>query len=130
EEGKYEDAISEFSLILASRPQYDKARLYLAMSLQEAGQPKRAIVELLKMDHSSQEFKGAVRSLLPLYIKAGMVDDGIQETGRLIEKDNRNVDLYVLLSGLYEEKGDFRKGISTLETARTFEPKNTDVLYD
>jgi Flp pilus assembly protein TadD len=99
------------------------------MALQEKGDPKAALAELFKMNPKSEEFRAATRSMLPLYIKAGLVDEGIRRTEGLIATDGKNTDLYMLLSGLYEEKTDYGRSIAALENAKAIEPANIELLY-
>jgi tetratricopeptide (TPR) repeat protein len=99
------------------------------MALQGTGQLKQAIGQLLKIDSKSPEFGAASKSLLSLYVKAGSVDEGIVRTQKLIKKDSTNTDLYLLLSGLYEEKTDYGKAIAALEKARDVAPTDTEVLF-
>lgn len=129
DKGRFEEAIREFTLILASKPEYDKGHLYLAIALEGSGRYKQALDELLKMDPKGREFLSAVRSLPSLYVKTNSTDEGIGRIQKLLEKDGANANLHLVLSALYEEKADYANAIATLEKARTASPQNTELLY-
>ena len=47
----------------------------------------------------------------------------------MLARKKDDLDLYILLSTLYEEKGEYVKGIDTLEEARVLFPANVDITY-
>ena len=104
EKGRYDEAIREFTLILASRPGDDKARFYLAMALKEKGELRRAITELLKMKSDSREYRAAIRSLPSLYVDSGALDEGVVQFEKLVAENSTNIELYLVLSALYERR--------------------------
>jgi tetratricopeptide (TPR) repeat protein len=129
QEGKYDEAIKEFNLILAEKPNQIRIRIYLAMALQEKGEIKPAIAELLKVDSTAKEFPIALKGLLGLYVKAEAVDEGIMQLKSMLQKDEKNVELHLGLASLYEEKDEYDKGIAILEKVRVLAPKNMEILY-
>jgi tetratricopeptide (TPR) repeat protein len=129
EQRRFDEAIREFNFVLTSTPGNNTVRLYLAMSWKEKGDLKKAIEEFLKVDPKSEEFSNALKNLAFLYIKTGSPDDGIKTMERYLGEVKPTVEIYILLSMLYEEKTDYVKGIASLEEARRIEPNNPDVLY-
>ena len=65
------------------------------MALQEKGDLKKAIEELLKVDQKARNSRRP-RKISPLYIKAGAVDEGVRQAQKLIETNSENVSLYLL----------------------------------
>jgi tetratricopeptide (TPR) repeat protein len=129
EEERYEEAIREFNIVLASNPKNGAVRYYLAMAWRGKGDTKKAVEEFLKIDPKSEEFSGAIKSLVFLYIQSGSIDEGITIMQGYLDKIKDNPDIYMMLSLLYEEKQDFKKAIEVLEGARQISPQNPDVLY-
>jgi tetratricopeptide (TPR) repeat protein len=122
-------AIREFSLILASKPNNNIARLYLATTWKEKGDTKKALEEFLKVDPKSEEYLTALKQITFIHIKSGSLDEGIEFIRRNIPDSKEKKELYILLSLLYEEKMDYVKAIEMLEEIRKIEPKNVEMLF-
>lgn len=129
EEERYDEAIREFNIALAANSQNNAVRYYLAMAWRGKGDTKRATEEFLKIDPKSEEFSGAIKSLVFLHIKSGSVDDGITIVKGYLEKIKDNPDIYMMLALLYEEKQEFAKAIALLADADRISPGNVEILY-
>ena len=129
EQGRHDEAIREFNILLASNPKNNAVRLYLALALKSKGDIKRAIDEFLKIDPKSDEFQTAIKSLTLLYMKSGLIDEGIKKLSELADIIKDNIDINMMLATLYEEKDDYKRGIDVLEKALTNNPKNVELLY-
>jgi len=129
EQDRYDEAIREFNILLATKPKNNLVRLYLALALKGKGDSGKAIDEFLKIDPKSEEFQTAIKSLTLLYLKSGLIDEGIKKLSELLELKKDDASIYMMLATLYEEKNDYFKGIEVLEQARKYDPKNLDLLY-
>lgn len=130
EQNRFDDAIREFSLILASKPDNNTVRFYLAMTWEEKGDIRKALDEFLKISPKSDEYLAALHQIARIHIKLGTVDEGIEIIRKSMQDAKEKKELYTLLSLLYEEKMDYATAISMLEEIRKLEPKNIEALFN
>jgi len=64
-----------------------------------------------------------------LFIKSNLIDEGISIIKNFIKLKKDNIEAYLMLATLYEEKKDYAKGIEALEEARRYDEKNIDIFY-
>ncbi len=122
EQGRFDDAIREFSLILASKPDYNIVRLYLGVAWKEKGNTQNALEEFQKVNPASEEYLAALDQIIRVYIKSGKLDEGITLIEKRLSETKKKKELYFLLSMLYEEKDDYAKAVEMLEEIRKLSP--------
>jgi tetratricopeptide (TPR) repeat protein len=129
EKGNYDDAILEFSFVLASNPKDDKVRYYLATAYLKGENHDQAIAEYLKIPPESTLYVDSRENAALILEDLGKSDEAIDLLDRSIRIKPKDTGLYLLLSSFYERGKQVEKALEVLTRAHQFDEKNTDLLF-
>ena len=129
EQGKYDDAIMEFSYVLASNPKDHKVRFYLATSYLKRENHEQAVAEYLKIPPDSKLYIDSIENAALVLEDLERANEAIDLIEEAIRAKPKETDLYLLLSSFYERKEDLGKALGVLQDAQQFDEKNTDLLF-
>jgi tetratricopeptide (TPR) repeat protein len=115
EKGDYERAATEFTLVLASEPDNDRVRYYLASVYSELKDDERAIDELRRIPEDSEYYADACAHIGYILQRQGRLDEAIVFVKKARQVEPENPDLGTLLASLYREKGDLEGAIRLME---------------
>lgn len=126
----YDKAISKLEEILSLVPESDKVRFYLSAVYEEKKEFKKAYDEYLKVQKYSDYFSESRLHAAHIARHIGKTADAIDLLNDVIEqKKADNMQIYFLLSELYESKNDNVNAIATLKKAENIFVKNEQLLY-
>jgi tetratricopeptide (TPR) repeat protein len=129
EQERYAEAAEEFSSILRLEPDNQRARYYLGVSLQEAGETEEATKVLGLIKPESEFFVDGILHLAEILDRT----DNRDKARALLEK-NLNLkpdepDLMVGLAALLEVDGDLKQAENLLLRASKLEPGNAEIHF-
>ncbi|MDA8165285.1 MAG: tetratricopeptide repeat protein, partial [Desulfobacteraceae bacterium] len=131
EQERYDEAIAQFSRLLAEDPGFDAARYLLALIHYEKKNSKKAAELLRQIPAGAETYEDA--TLLLGKILEDQNDPAAVEklyAGRLAGKSTRRPVFYVALASFYQEHGQPEKGQAVYAEALSRYPDNPRVLFE
>lgn len=112
--GKIEESIQELEFIVAASPHDDKMRYYLATAYAENEETAKALEHFRAMKPESTYYINAQLQIAYLLDTLGKKEEARAIVDKLLASAPEKVEIYLLLSGYHENKGEFAKGIAVL----------------
>jgi tetratricopeptide (TPR) repeat protein len=129
EKGDHDGAITSFNLVLASNPDDDRVRYYLAVAYAAAKQPAEAIREFSQIPSGSRYYVDARIQLGTLYQQVDAVDAGIASINEALEHQPDNTELLGVLASLHRDKKDLPEAIAILNRMVALDPENDRMFF-
>jgi tetratricopeptide (TPR) repeat protein len=115
EQGKLDQAILEFNIVLAANPKDDRVRYYLGAAYVEKDAFDQAISEFKKIPPESALFADSRRNILLILKKQNKMEEGIRIIEESIQAKPNEGDLYLLLAAVFENENQLEKALATLK---------------
>ena len=115
--GEYENALSQFRVILDRVPEAKKARLMTAQTLLAQKRTEDGIAEIKKVLAADDGDAAAHNLLGSAYLSQGMFEEGMRELNRATKLDPKMVNAYLKKGAFYFSKGRSAEGETELATA-------------
>jgi tetratricopeptide (TPR) repeat protein len=115
EQEKLDQAILEFSFVLAAHPKDDRVRYYLGAAYVEKEAFDQAISEFKKIPPESTLFSDSRRSIVLILMKQNRIEEALQIMDESIRVKPKDGDLYLILAALFEKENQLPKALDTLK---------------
>ncbi len=121
-DGKYEDAVTEFSKVITNDPANKEAHYYLGLTFLKTGKFSKAIVPLKRVLELDPMYSGARRNLGIAYLNLESNDLAIQELKKSINQDPQDVSAYFYLGRVLQQKKWFKESLIHFQTVLSLDP--------
>lgn len=127
--GRFEDAVAEFDLIVTAWPDDYKSRYLLAIAYEQSGLPEKALEHLEAIKKSSEYFTNARIHIFYILFDMGKDEDAVESINKAINMKKDEASFYLVLSSLYEEKEDYARSIDVLQDGLKYNEKDIEILF-
>jgi tetratricopeptide (TPR) repeat protein len=124
-EGKYNEAVIQFSNALKSDKTYPEAHLELARAYLQLRQYDVAYAEFMRTVSLQPSNAQARLELGSLLLAAGRLDAAQEQADAVMNLQPENPDLHALLAGLHLKRGQNAEALAEIQRALVLDPKRT-----
>lgn len=124
-EGKYNEAIIQFSNALKNDKAYPDAHLELARAYKHLGRYSAAYAEYMRTVSLQPSNAQARVELGGLLLAAGRIDSAQEQANAVMSLQPDNPDLHQLLAGLHLKRGQKAEALAEIQRALALDPKRT-----
>lgn len=125
---KYNEAEKEFEKALILKPDYDDAKIQLALTLAAQGKTNDAIAKLKDVTQASPSNIDAHLQLGILYYNNLQVSAAVDELQKVLSLSPNNANALYVLGLSYNKQGDKDNALKALKRVLELNPDNADVL--
>ena len=128
--GNLEDAVTEFSLALAERPDDDRVRFFAGLTFARLEDRKAAVRHFERIRRDSEYFVDSRVQLASVYEKQERFPEAVTAIRAALEKDDRRrKELFRLLAEVYRQAKDFPNAIKAMHTVVELDPGSDRVHF-
>jgi len=133
DQGKYSEAVIQFSNAIRKDSRYRDARYFLALTFEQQKDLRRAAASLGALLEYYPDDATAALELGHLYLTIGQVNPEFlsrakEVANNILAKDQKNSKALVLLGNVYTSLKDYASATGLYEEALRSDPKNTEAL--
>jgi tetratricopeptide (TPR) repeat protein len=114
-QGRLAESIVELDLIVTTWPRDYKSRYYLALAYEENGQPQKALEHYGMIPEETEFFVNSRIRMAYILDEMGEYNEAVNILKKAIEVDGEKVDLYLMLSSLFDAKEEYGKAMEVIE---------------
>ena len=127
--GRLAESIKELDLIVSTWPGDYKSRYYLAMAYEKNGQSELALHHFRLIGEDTELYIGSQIHIAYILDELGRHDEAIEIINRAIETKRDEIDLYMILSTVYESKKQIEKARDVIIEGLKYDENNIELLY-
>jgi tetratricopeptide (TPR) repeat protein len=127
--GRLAESIKELDLIVSTWPGDYKSRYYLAMAYEKNGQSELALHHFRLIGEDTELYIGSQIHIAYILDELGRHDEAIETVKRAIETKRDEIDLYMILSNVYESRKEFEKAKDIIIEGLKYDANNIELLY-
>ena len=128
-QGKLTESIEELKMIVSAWPEDDKSRYYLATAYNSKDDSEKALEHFSLIRRESSYFIPAQMHIAYLLDAQKKYDEAITVLQKAISFEKTKVELYLMLSSVYETRKDYSKAMEVVREGLDQDEKNIELIY-
>jgi len=128
-QGKLDESIEELNLIISVWPEDQKTRYYLAVAYQEKEDLEKALEHFAMIKEDSKYFSDSQIHMAYILDSQKKSDEAKKVLEKAIALNKSGVELYLMLSSIYEDQGQFDNAITVIREGLNQDEENIDLIF-